>query len=867
MDAARDDAVSEPTWVDPLTPGEGAPAAVATVGHGRYRLGEVLGCGGFGQVHRALDTLTGEEVAVKLVAARSAADLARARRELAALRWLRMPGVVRLRDDGVDGTSWFMVLDLVPGRHFDARLGWDAIRAPTLELLEILARVHLAGVLHLDLKPGNLIVTPEGRVVVLDFGIARGRAVPLAGTSAEGSPRYAAPEQRRGEPCDARADLYAVATMVLEGCPDLPDDVLAVFRAMHADDPADRPASALEAYRALAGRSPLPPALDREAPWAPDALEALFAGPDRFTHLAQDAAALLWDRTGGDPVRVRDEVERWILGGQASWSDAGLLVDRIGLEQLADALPTDLLQGDVEALAEGAVDAARDLVHRGRIAAAMALLDAVLPLAPDLQAELLDERVVAALADGRPAQLDLALHALERATQTAEVRRLGALVRMVRAVQRGERGPAREAEAALLAGAVDGEAFDDPALEDRFQGFRLPLAALDGVEAEQAQLDALAAWAAGDAERQGLLEGWRGQHAYRAGRYADAARAQERAAAAKSAPLARLSSTLGAAAAWLEVPDLDRAEALAAAGAAQALALRHPRYEAHATWMVRTAAYRAGRALAPDPAFVDAAAPLGADLEAALAATEAAAAWRAGHPPPPRSLPAPRPLRRRPQPGGAAAGRLRGVPAGRARAGRRPRRGPRRTGPGLRAAGAGLRPLARRPDRRGAPGRAGCPAPAGDLGRAPRRALRRRGPARGRPYGMTWTPSPIWPPSAPSAAPTPAQPKPETRPSEAVSSAPASTSQRCSPASRARSGSSQGSSNSGSRPTAVRPRASSPIAKCSPRPCSSASDASASPRGSASSRPPVSPARTRTGPSARAAARVASTSARSASNP
>jgi serine/threonine protein kinase len=619
-----------------LTEPQGGPAeAASSLSHGRYLLGDVIGSGGFGQVHRALDSLTGESVAIKFVPALSPTEQARVRRELAALRWLRLPGVVRLRDDGLDGAHWFMVTDLVDGRPFDTlaeRGGWETWSDCVLVLLEVLARVHLAGVLHLDLKPGNVLVTPQGQIILLDLGLARGRAVPeVENHPIEGTPRYMAPEQRLGGPCDVRTDLYALGVMLARMAPDLPAAVRALISAMCANKPEDRPTSALEVYVALAGRPPFPPLPVRELPWSQQELRGLFAGAGGFTHLPEDAAALLWERTAGQPPQVQRVLESWLLSGQASWRDDGLVLDRLALERLGGKVPLDLLQVDLPELVREAEISARAMRQQGRLDGAVALLEVVLPLAREfpllarLQAEesLLIERILAAVSTERPDAADLTLYALERAHPTPQLQQLAHLVRMVRAVLRREGARALEHAAEL-------GVFAHPELEIRHQGFRARAAGLFGLEAESQLLVELETWASGDPLREAKRAGWLANHLYQRGLFREAALAHERAAAGKGNASEHLASAVGAACTWLEVPDLVRAEAQAQGAAHLARELRHSRFEALATWTLRTAAYRACRPFPPDPFMLESAAEVGLDLEGLFAATDAATAYRTG---------------------------------------------------------------------------------------------------------------------------------------------------------------------------------------------------------------------------------------------
>src|SRR5579883_739740 len=130
---------------------------------GRYVLERLLGRGGQAEVWSAADRITGSRVAVKLLG--EGASPARARREIATLRLLRLPGVVRLLDEGVDDERGFVVMELVLGAPFPGvatPCTWAELGPPTLRLLETLARVHACGVVHRDLKPANVLVTADG---------------------------------------------------------------------------------------------------------------------------------------------------------------------------------------------------------------------------------------------------------------------------------------------------------------------------------------------------------------------------------------------------------------------------------------------------------------------------------------------------------------------------------------------------------------------------------------------------------------------------------------------------------------------------------------------------------------------------------
>lgn len=331
---------------------------------GRYTIREPIGRGGMGEVWRAADAIGGGEVAIKLVPALAPAEQDQVRRELAALRWLRLPGVVQLLDDGRVDDRCFLVMELVEGEPFlDRRARWEEVAAPTLELLENLARVHFAGVVHRDLKPANVRLDRAGHPVLLDFGIARGVAIGGGTVGVEGTPFTMAPEVLAGRPCDGRADLYALGVMlyyclssgrmphggtradILSAervplkvyAPGLPANVRHTIDAMLSIAPTDRPSSALEALSALGGHPPptLTPAAD-----AADGqgLRPLFVGQDGFLHVQQDAATLLWERTGGARDRVARELAGWIRSGLAHWIGDQVKIDRSAVERLRGGL-------------------------------------------------------------------------------------------------------------------------------------------------------------------------------------------------------------------------------------------------------------------------------------------------------------------------------------------------------------------------------------------------------------------------------------------------------------------------------------------------------------------------------------------------
>ncbi len=199
---------------------------------GAFRLVRPLGQGGMGDVWLAErdDGAFAQLVAIKSPRSgvQGLAALQRFERERALLAALEHPGIARLVDGGAtaEGRPW-LAMEFVEGRaidHFAAQEGLDfaARVALLLQVARALAAAHLRLILHRDLKPANVLVRADGRVALLDFGIGAllgdAGAATRAGGSYLGTPRYASPEQLRGEPCTLASDVYALAALARELC-------------------------------------------------------------------------------------------------------------------------------------------------------------------------------------------------------------------------------------------------------------------------------------------------------------------------------------------------------------------------------------------------------------------------------------------------------------------------------------------------------------------------------------------------------------------------------------------------------------------------------------------------------------------------
>lgn len=193
----------------------------------RYDLLEEIERGGMGRVLRAHDRLLGRDVAVKILTHAGSADEDFRRaclREARAAAGLVHAGIATIFDTGVHDGQSFLVMELVPGRTLRAlllrrgRLPPDEAVAIAARVAEALDYAHRRGVLHCDVKPHNIIVTPAGAPKLVDFGLARAANVTRAFDTGEvyGSAPYLAPEQVRGGSIDARADVYALGVVLYE---------------------------------------------------------------------------------------------------------------------------------------------------------------------------------------------------------------------------------------------------------------------------------------------------------------------------------------------------------------------------------------------------------------------------------------------------------------------------------------------------------------------------------------------------------------------------------------------------------------------------------------------------------------------------
>ncbi|WP_411106878.1 protein kinase domain-containing protein [Streptomyces sp. cmx-4-9] len=346
----------------------------------RYQLATVLGQGGMGQVWTAYDRRLDRRVAVKLLrpdkvaGPGTVAEELRRRfvRECRVTAQVDHPGLVTVHDAGTDGDELYLVMGYVEGADLADHLAehdpypWPWAVAVAAQLCAVLSAVHAVPIVHRDLKPRNVMVRPDGSVLVLDLGVASVMdtdTTRLTSTGTPiGSPAYMAPEQAMGGAVGPYTDLYALGVLLYELLsgnvpfagstalgvlhrhlyepplpvrqlrPEIPAALEAVLMHLLAKDPQDRPGSAQEVYEALA---PLLPARGSAAPKGPL-----------------------------DPTRP-------FLRPHAPWPDRATVIPPRPADPPAPPRP------DIP----GAVDEARTLLDQGQLTRAVDILGGILPAA------------------------------------------------------------------------------------------------------------------------------------------------------------------------------------------------------------------------------------------------------------------------------------------------------------------------------------------------------------------------------------------------------------------------------------------------------------------------------------------------------
>ena len=386
------------------------PLVGSTLASGRLPISSRIGAGGSGVVYAAFDRDRGCRVALKTLPWLEGDAIYALKNEFRQLVDVQHPNLVRMFELFGDDERWFFTMELIDGQPFDAwvrpeQLNLTRLRGALDQLVSAVSAIHAQGKLHRDLKPSNVLVTPEGRVVVLDFGLlidselgGVGRTVPEF--RIDGTPAYMSPEQAAGQPATRASDCYAIGVMLFqaltgrlpfEGRPgamiaakqfraaaspatlqhDLPADLVELCEQLLAREPAARPdvANILERTqrastppRARSEPATFPPLQGREQPLGslqrafalaesgtPSALFITGESGSGKTALCDTFARQLTERNAGVVLRARC-YERESVPFKA----LDPLVDALGrhLRRLPQEEATAVLPREVFALAK-----------------------------------------------------------------------------------------------------------------------------------------------------------------------------------------------------------------------------------------------------------------------------------------------------------------------------------------------------------------------------------------------------------------------------------------------------------------------------------------------------------------------------------
>lgn len=332
-----------------------------------YVIERQLGRGGMGTVYLAHDDVSGQRVAIKVLPGSLAKERGIRERfiqEARALAALDHPGIVPLITFAHEGDDHFLIMKYIGGRALDAHIAaqtvlyCDEARRIVREVALALAYAHDHGVVHRDIKPANVVIDDNGRVVVVDFGIARkleGEKRLTQTGMLMGTPQYMSPEQIEGQPVDGRADLYACGLLLFEMLsggppfdghktfdvlkahvekpvpdvrelrarrmaskadarePAIPDDLVRLVSALLEKDPAQRPQTGQDVVDVIDGKLAL---RAPSSPPGPGALNAVLGSGGELRPLTSQTPALAFsDRLDDEPLVVPgNPAFRWAAG-------------------------------------------------------------------------------------------------------------------------------------------------------------------------------------------------------------------------------------------------------------------------------------------------------------------------------------------------------------------------------------------------------------------------------------------------------------------------------------------------------------------------------------------------------------------------
>ena len=301
---------------------------------GRYEVRSLIGRGGMAEVHLGYDTRLHRVVAIKMLRtdlARDSVFQARFRREAQAAASLNHPNIVAVYDTGEEvvagpdgrGVSVpYIVMEYVEG-HTVKDLLSDGTPVPINEAVEIVSGVlsaleysHAAGLVHRDIKPGNIMLTTDGKVKVMDFGIARAltdsQATMTQTNAVVGTAQYLSPEQARGEQVDARSDLYSTGVVL--------------FELLTGQPPFRGDSAVAVAYQHVSALPPTPSSITPDVPEALDrvVMKALAKNrEDRYSSAASMRADLIRASRGADVNAPATKVWAAAAGSQPATATAG----------------------------------------------------------------------------------------------------------------------------------------------------------------------------------------------------------------------------------------------------------------------------------------------------------------------------------------------------------------------------------------------------------------------------------------------------------------------------------------------------------------------------------------------------------------
>src|SRR5215469_3602406 len=331
---------------------------------GPYQILAQLGAGGMGEVYRARDTRLDREVAIKILPASFAQDGDRLRRfeqEARAIAALNHPNILAIHDIGNTDSTHYLVTELLEGESLLERLQIGPL--PLRKALEIeiqaargVAAAHDKGIVHRDLKPANLFITEDGRVKILDFGLARlantADAIlseSLTLTQAEpagtepglvlGTVGYMSPEQVRGKPADTRSDIFALGTILYE--------MLSGKRAFQKDSAADTMAAILNEDPAELSRegTRIPPAVDRIVRHCLEKNPAERFQSARDLGFDLETISLASTSTAIPPAKTKVLSRKWIFASAVLAAIVvGLLIGRLLGRGSVSAIPPNFTQ-------------------------------------------------------------------------------------------------------------------------------------------------------------------------------------------------------------------------------------------------------------------------------------------------------------------------------------------------------------------------------------------------------------------------------------------------------------------------------------------------------------------------------------------